>query len=231
MGCLAVGGARGPGRRRSCSISSRRSAASSLAIRASTSATSWSERSRRTRPDARRRAPRRRPPRAPCPAPTASRISSPSSCEAASTRSAIWAGCRRARRREREPQPGRRDVADERLDLRPGHELAVLACVAAKAAREKPARRGRGARVDAGDAPGTVALTSSTSRAVTRRAVPTLIRLRPSTSARNSTSPGRRSNCARSSFVVDVLAPPGSSLPIRSPGTNSSRPPIGPRRP
>ena len=48
--------------------------------------------------------------------------------------------------------------------------------------------------------------TSSTSRAVTSRAVSTLIMLRSSTSARSSTSPGRRSNCARLSFVVEVRA-------------------------
>ena len=68
--------------------------------------------------------------------------------------------------------------------------------------------------------------TSSTSRAVTSRAVSTLIRLRSSTSARSSTSPGRRSNCARLSFVVEVRAAAGSSRSIRSIGTNNSRPPI-----
>ena len=126
-----------------------------------------------------------------------------------------------------EPQPRGRDVPDERLDLRPRHELGVLMLVAAKAPRQQPPDPGADARDRSPPrARSRRRSLSSTSRALTSRAVLTLIMLRPSTSARSSTSPGRRSNCARFSFVVEVRAACGSSRSIRSAGTNSSRPPI-----
>ena len=66
-------------------------------------------------------------------------ISSPSSWEAASTRSAICAGCSRARRRWVEPQARARDVADERLELRStGRARPAPTGVPAEAPRQQP---------------------------------------------------------------------------------------------
>ena len=126
----------------------------------------------------------------------------------------------------RELQPRRRHVADERLEVRPRDELTVLAVVAAEAPRQQPPEPRPEARVDPRDAPHAVLVaTSSTSRAVTSRAVATLIRLRSSTSARSSISPGRRSNWARFSFVVDVRHGVGPELldPRRSARTSRAR--------
>ncbi len=92
------------------------------------------------------------------------------------------------------------------------------------------AAAGAGARGGSGRCPATrhvpSSRISSTSRAVTSRAVSTLIRLWSSTSARSRTSPGRRSNCARLSFVVEVRAARARAARSGRSGTNSSRPPI-----
>ena len=131
----------------------------------------------------------------------------------------------------REPQARGRHVTDEGLELGPRHERLVGASWLR--ARRGSRRRKRAPRL--GSMPATrqapSSKTSSTSPARTRRAVLTLIRLWPSTSARSSTSPGRRSNWARLSFVVEVCAPPASRRSMRLAGTNRSRPPIAARRP
>src|SRR6516165_1026728 len=157
---------------------------------------------------------------------TASKISSPSSCEAASTRSAIWAGCRRASRRcaSRSLEEGTWATNGSSWD----HSTNSARSPRWPRKRRGSKRRQRAARL--GSMPATrqtpPSQASSTSRAATSRAVLTLIRLCPSTSARNSTSPGRRSKRARLSLVVEVRAAAGSSCAMRSAGTNSSRPPM-----
>ena len=118
------------------------------------------------------------------------------------------------RMQSREPargelQPGGRYMADERLHLGPGDELAVLVVVPRNRRGRK--RHSRGRRL--GSIPATRQTSSwhtiSTSRAVTSRAVSTLIRLRSSTSERQQhltgprvrTAPGSASSsrCAHAS--------------------------------
>ena len=67
---------------------------------------------------------------------------------------------------------------------------------------------------------------SSISLARTSRTEVVSIRLRPSTSARSSTSPWRRWNRAMLSFVDTACTPDGPSLAIPLAGTSTSRPPI-----
>ena len=129
--------------RRSWSRSTIRSAASSGAIVASSRAASASDRGSGTRAGARCRAPRRRRPRARRSGPTASMISSPSSCEAASTRSAIWAGRKRGELAVGDAHPRRRDVRDEGLDALPVHDRLRPVCAARGAAAAAAAATGR----------------------------------------------------------------------------------------
>ena len=211
--CLAAGSRLRTGSRRSCSISSSRSAASSLAIRESTAATSWSERSRRNSTW--------------CSSSSSSNTSASSSLSCADRLEDLLALLVRGgldqvgdlrRVQAREPAGARASAARSgrgrrtaRCSLQ-GTNCRVLAVVAAEAPRQQApadARRGSGrSRPRARPRPRRRARPRGR---VTRRAVSTLIRLRSSTSARSSTSPGRRSNWARLSFVVEVRAASGSS--------------------
>ena len=229
---LGGGSRSSTGRRRSWSSSISRSAASSDSIRASTAATCSSERSRRNSSWCSSSSSSKMSASSSLSAATAFMISSPSSCEAASTRSAIWAACSRPRRRwvrrRRElgtcPTNGSRCVHSTSSPSR--------SRVPAEAPRQQPPQPAPRSW-DRSRPPARPRRCSSARPPVptTSRAVSTLIRLWPSTSARSSTSPGRRSNWARLSLVVEVLAAATSRRSMRSAGTNSSRPPMRAFRP
>ena len=154
--CLAAGSRLSTGIRRSCWISSSRSAASSLAIRPSTSATCSSERSRRNSTWCSSSSSSNTSASSSLSPPTASMISWPSSCEAASTRSAIWAGCRRRSRVETSFSRELGTCPTNGSMSRHEHELSVLSVVAPEAARQQPEQTHLERRIDAGHAPGPV---------------------------------------------------------------------------
>ena len=157
--------------------------------------------------------------------PTASMISSPSSWEAASTRSAIWAGCSRASFRY-----GMRRCAVGTWETK-GSMLPQSTMAPARVCcpRRPGSSRRRMPRV-VGSTPTTsqplLFRDSSISLARISRPPTKLMRWRAFRSFANSSSPGRRSKRRRSTRSPSNLTRPGSMAEILRTGTNRSRPAI-----
>ena len=127
---------------------------------------------------------------------------------------------------QRAAQPGAAGVPDQRLEPGPVAEAR------ARRARCRPGGADPAGRPAAGARPPPPAPTrpsgcsrSSRSAARTRCAVGTSISRCPSTSARSSTSPSRRSKRRRSSWALVSFSSLPSNRPVCSTGTNTSRPP------
>ena len=209
--------------RRSSGRSPRRSTESSVSIRSSSAATSASERSSMNSRRCWASSSSKTSASSSSFEPTARMISSPSLCDAASTRSASWAGCRRAslgwgmRRRtlgtcpvnastlaqsrnsvETMLAPRRRGATRRRMPRSP---------VSTPTTRYQPSMRA-----------------ISISFARTSRAPSMLISWRSRTSFFSSTSPGRRSNRCRSIFSACRSTRPCAISATWSAATNTTRP-------